>query len=372
MLHTTPLNANQLQVGQPLPWDVYDNAGKLLLCKGYVLLRESQLHVLAARGLSVDERLLRASSSARPQPASQYDPFRLWEHIIEELDILLRSLRIEEDFIAQMQGLAALVQTLVERSADTALAAMILTDQRRYPIIHSLHTAVLSDMIARRLNWTAERRNSLCCAAMTMNLAMLDLQQLLCSQRLAPTALQRKEIERHPELGTNLLKEAGVTDPIWLDAVRDHHERTGGGGYPFGIAAPGQEALLIQTTDIFSAKVSPRAARAPSTAQEAARSLFVGSDGGQNNPFAAALIKEVGIFPPGTCVNLANGETGIVLHRGNAANTPVVMSLTNHNGLSYQRPLRRDTSVKTYEVVSVVPRDKVRVRFNPEKLWRHG
>ena len=41
------------------------------------------------------------------------------------------------------------------------------------------------------------------------------------------------------------------------------------------------------------------------------------------------------------------------------------MSLINNQGLSYQNPMRRDT-VKTHEIVSVVPRDKMRVRFNPE------
>ena len=35
----------------------------------------------------------------------------------------------------QMGSLAQLVQMLAERSPDTALAAMILTEQRRYPII---------------------------------------------------------------------------------------------------------------------------------------------------------------------------------------------------------------------------------------------
>ena len=366
-----PVSPDQLHLGMPLPWNVFDNAGQLLLCKGYVISRESQMQVLMARGLYIDESLVRASTQRSSTPSS-YDPFRLWEHILDELGILLRTVRIEPEFLSQIASLAKLVQILAERSPDTALAAMILTEQRRYPIIHSLHTAILCELIARRLAWDDERRTSLCSAAMTMNLAMIDLQQLLCSQRIAPTAEQRRDIKRHPELGAELLANAGVTDDVWLAAVRDHHERRGGGGYPFGIAAPSPEAYLIQTCDIFSAKVSPRAARAPITAQEAARALFVQPDGAGQNPFAATLIKEIGIFPPGTCVNLANGETGIVLQRGASANTPLVMSLINQNGLSYQNPLRRDTSLKPYEVMSVVPRDKMRVRFSPEVLWRNS
>ncbi|MDB5814534.1 MAG: hypothetical protein JWM03_53 [Rhodocyclales bacterium] len=365
-----PVAPEQLQLGKPLAWNVFDNAGQLLLCKGYVISRESQMQVLMARGLYIDESQVK-TQPPRSNASSAYDPFRLWEYVLDELGVLLRTLRIEPEFLMQMGSLAHLVQTLAERSPDTALAAMILTEQRRYPIIHSLHTAILCELIARRLGWDAHRRTSLCCAAMSMNLAMLDLQQQLCSQRMAPTADQRRDIQRHPDLGADLLRSAGVTDEIWLAAVRDHHERIGGGGYPFGIGNPGEEAYLIQTCDIFSAKVSPRAARAPGTAQEAARALFMQAQGGTPNPYAATLIKEVGIFPPGTCVNLANGETGVVLRRGPSANTPLVMSLINQHGLSYSTPLRRDTSLKTYEVTSVVPRDKMRVRFNPEMLWRN-
>lgn len=362
-----PVEAEQLELGQPLPWDVYDIHDHLLLRKGYVITRESQLQVLAARGIFVDSTLLRGNAR-RPEPRT-YEAFRTWDYILDELEALLRNVRVEPDFEGQLLGLARLVQQLAERSPDGALAAMILTDQRRYPIIHSLHTAVLCELVARRLEWQPERRTSLACAAMTMNLAMVELQQLLCSQRRAPTPEQRREIHRHPSLGEQILREAGIADEVWLAAVRDHHERRGGGGYPFGITAPGEESLLIQTADIFSAKVSPRAARAPVTSQEAARSLFMDS-GGQPNVFAAALVKEIGIYPPGTCVGLANGETGIVHSRGKLANTPVVISLANANGLSYGQPPRRDTSQKEFEIRSIVPRDKMRFRIHAEKLWR--
>lgn len=358
----------QITLNAPLPWNVYDSSNQLLLCKGYVITRESQLQVLLARGLYVDVRLLRSSARHSTAPTG-YDPFRLWDFILDELEILLRDLRLEPEFLTQMSSLARLVQTLADRSPDTALAAMILTDQRRYPIVHSLHTAILCELIARRVGWDDIRRTSLCCAAMSMNVAMLGLQQQLCSQRVAPTAEQRREIQRHPELGESLLRGAGVEDAVWLAAVRDHHERPGGGGYPFGVVTIGDEALLIQTADIFSAKVSPRAARPPSTPQEAARSLYVESDNGTRNPFAAALIKEIGIFPPGTCVQLANGETGIVVQRGESANSPRVMSLIDANGLSYSRPIRRDTAERGFAVRAVVPREKQRININPQALW---
>ena len=361
--------ARQLLINEPLPWDVFDDSGALLLCRGYVISRESQREVLMARGLYVDESLL--STVHKPQRETrEYDPFRLWDSVIDELEALLRDIRSETDFRGQIESLAKLIQTLARRSPDTALAAIILTDQRRYPIIHSIHVAVLVELVAARLEWLPDRRISLICAALTQNLAMLDLQMTLCTQRIAPSLAQRAEIQRHPKLAHEMLMAAEVKNPRWLRAVLEHHEIVGGGGYPFGIVEPSEEALLIQTADIFSAKVSPRAARKPITPQEAAKSLYLASGGGEKNPYVAVLIKEIGIFPPGTFVRLANGETGLVTRRGASANTPEVLSLISPQGMSYAAPLTRMTERKGFEVAGVIPRDQLKVEINVSRIWR--
>lgn len=362
------INPKDLLLDKPLPWNVFDSSGALLLCKGYKLSRESQREVLLGRGLYVEEGLL---STVRPtQETRRHNPFRLWESIITELDALLRNMRVEADFRGQIESLGKLIHELTQRSPDTSLAAIILTGQKQYPIVHSIHVAVVCDLIAQRLGWPAPRRLSLVCAALTMNLAMLDLQQVLCAQRIAPSPAQRQEIRRHPQMAAELLAEVGVRDPIWIQAVTEHHECQGGGGYPFGINQPGEEAILIQTADIFTAKVSPRAARKPVSPKEAARSLYLESGGGQSNPFVGVLIKEIGIFPPGTFVVLANGETALVIRRGESANTPQVLSLTDPHGMSFALPLPRNTTRKEFEIATVIPRDQVKVQINPEKIWR--
>ena len=77
----------QLRVGVPLPWDVHDGAGQLLLRRGYVIERGSQLESLVARGMYVAAEALKAAKPATAAPAEQrFDPFWLWQDLMNKTD----------------------------------------------------------------------------------------------------------------------------------------------------------------------------------------------------------------------------------------------------------------------------------------------
>lgn len=359
-----------VSIGKPLPWAVYDGANLMLLRKGYVIETETQLEGLLARGLYAEAANLHPPRG--PKPAEQiYDPFWLWDDIIIKLGLLLRNPAKDCSAPHQVEGIARLVQVLTTRSSDAALASiMLMMDQRRYPIVHSLHSAVLCDLVAARLEWPEDKRRSVVCAALTMNLAKIELQQVLSNQRTPLTPEQRLAINNHPDAGEQLLRDMGVTDPAWLQAVRDHHENPLGTGYPRGISEVGEEALLLHTADVFTAKVSPRAYRKPMTGIQASRILFTEADMTTNNPFIAALIKEVGIYLPGSFVKLANGEIAVVYKRTASAHTPLVLSLINSQGAPLLDPVRRDTSHEEFKVLAAVTRENILVNFDPAKIWK--
>ena len=82
----------------------------------------------------------------------------------------------------------------------------------------------------------------------------------------------------------------------------------------------------------------------------------------------AAIIKALGIYPPGCFVQLASGELGVVLKRGIRANEPRVASVMGRSGAPLGEPIVRDTRLKAHEVkAGVAPKD-VRVRVTASKL----
>ena len=94
---------------------------------------------------------------------------------------------------------------------------------------------------------------------------------------------------------------------------------------------PRQLARLLRRADIFTAKISRRRTRAPMSPVQAAREACLGA-GGVPDEVGGALLRATGLYPPGSFVELANGERGIVVARGRRANLPWVASLVAPSG----------------------------------------
>ena len=363
------LHKGHLTVGKPLLWDVYDSLDQLLLSRSYIIESESQLESLLSRGMYVDAAELEASIE-KNHLVKHFDPFWLWDDLLAKLGYQLTHPNNELEFTQRIVEIAGQTHVLVQKHADTVLAIILLAmDHRRYSIVHSLQTAILCDMVANRLGWEKQRIMNLLCAALTMNIAMLELQQQLTNQRTPLTPEQDKLVKEHPLHGSEILRHAGVDSQTWLDSVKCHHETASGTGYPDGITEVIDEAALLRTIDVFCAKISPRMHRKPMSGTQAERVLFSEAGMASENPFIPTLIKEIGVYPPGTFVKLANGETAVVLKRSQNIATPHVLSLINSKGDPLIEPIRRDTSRDGLKITGDVPRESILINVNPARIW---
>ena len=69
-------------------------------------------------------------------------------------------------------------------------------------------------------------------------------------------------IKRHPELGSDLVRQLGFSAQV-ARLVLDHHERLDGSGYPRGLGAPDLdiETRILAVCDVFDALLSRRVYR---------------------------------------------------------------------------------------------------------------
>ena len=88
-----------------------------------------------------------------------------------------------------------------------------------------------------------------------------------------PGALTDEEydvIKRHPELGSELVRQLGFSAQV-ARLVLDHHERLDGSGYPRGLGAPDLdiETRILAVCDVFDALLSKRVYRPAWTVDKA-------------------------------------------------------------------------------------------------------
>jgi HD-GYP domain-containing protein (c-di-GMP phosphodiesterase class II) len=359
----------QVRLGEPLRWGVRDPQGQLLLARGQVITSEAQLAALLERGASVDIEEVRAAAaqadSGRQRPVSL---FGQWEQLLWQLDRTLRSVA-EPGFPERLEQVRAHLEALTLRDPDIAVYLTVRQDPKRltiYPLAHSVHCTLIGLLMARRLGWDEARTQSLMRAALTMNIAILELQGRMAAQGSSPTPGQLETIRAHPSEGVRLLRDAGVTDAPWLDAVGLHHERPDGGGYPEGRREIGELPTVLRWIDVFMAKLAPRALRTPVPVQLAARQLYTVSG---SAPAAAAIIKEFGIYPPGEFVQLNSGEMAVVVRRSADARTPLAASVTDRHGMPSVNTVVRDTAKPEFAITGLAPDKNLVLRVPPERLF---
>ena len=386
-----------LRVGHPVPFALPDKLGNLLVARGAMVNFEEQRQQLISRDLYVNgqegEQLKRAIAGkldsmvrqnaligqiaqtrpdALPQGNAQprrrlVDPVGTWARIQLRASAMQRD-TTQADFAQRVDQVQRAMLDAVDADPDLALLMVQGTtaDARDYSVKHGLLVAVIRELAAHQLpTCPATWRTSLRCAALTMNVAMTNLQKQLAVQENPVSPEQRRQIESHAQDGAELLREAGIADPLWLGAVQHHHSE--GPGELNSLSPEHQLARLLARADIFAARLSPRKLRRAMSATAAAPAAYL-DENKKPDEAGSAIIKTTGVYPPGSLVRLGNTEVGVVVRRGRQANEPVVLSVVSAVGTPLGVPKPRNTRVKPFELVGGVAPHEVNVRLNIEAL----
>ena len=350
---------NRVVVGEPLPLDIYDKEQVLLLANGNVVESARQLQLLVERGgLVLLKEVTDPFQVVLHAPRAQLP--EVWSSIRQRVTQLLSSVD-EPQLENRMQAALPLVQTLIERDPDLAIFQIIRqskAERGAYGSLQAMQTSALAMMLANRLGWMGGMIDLAAKCALTMNLSILE--------SMSPVFLQSDQ-RNHPTRSREILQNAGITDPDWLEAVEQHHERPDGSGYPRGITEVNEASQLVQCVEVFVEGLGRAAGHSAVTATGLLRQMYLEAP---KSTFVAALIKELGIYPPGSIVRLDNGEIGMVVQRGVTTPAPLVAVLDPDWSVPPE-PRIRDTASANYAVIGVLPpRDgRGREAATAEEAW---
>jgi hypothetical protein len=295
----------------------------------------------------------------------------LWRKLIDQLSQVLPGMPSPQAPQA-LDDAARRLAALVERAPDLAIFLAVHADPSQaapYSVQRGTHAATTALLVALRSGWSPQRSLTLVKAALTMNLGMLDLQERLSNQARLASPAQRQAIHAHPLTSAQILKDSGVADAEWLDAVAQHHEIPGGHGYPAALTVVSDMANALRTADLYTAKLEGRSGRDALPPDRALRDLQLAERG---NPFAAALAAEFGPWPPGSIVRLHSGEVAVVVRRTAEPLAPRVAKLTSRRAEPLAEPVECEASGLAHGIAAPVNPHAVKVRVDADRLFAHA
>lgn len=173
-----------------------------------------------------------------------------------------------------------------------------LEAQDPYTSGHSVRVSENARAIAKELGLRRQNIHNIETAALLHDIGKIgqDYSEIL-RQEGDLTDDQRRLIKEHPDRGADIVRPVRSLDPLVVEAIRHHHERYDGEGYPDGLRGDNipTAARVIMVADTIDAMATDRPYRASLSAEEI-REELIRFSGEQFDPEIVQAALEAGIL----------------------------------------------------------------------------
>ena len=268
----------------------------------------------------------------------------------------------------------------VSRNRDAMMALMKLRRFDDYTYTHSLNVSVLAISAGKTLGLTETELKDLGLGTMFHDLGKSRIPGHILNKPSKLTDEEFAIMRNHAALSGDIIRDQKLkVDDIVYDIARHHHERIDGSGYPDSLK--GQEAISYLVTicglsDVYDALSSDRVYHKGRSPHEALKFIYSLRGSHFQAEWVDRFVQSVGIYPPGTVVQLNSDQVAVVMEVDSAAlNAPLVKIIADSSGLICARPLlvnlANEAEAKDLKIKRVVPRDEAgfdpAFYFNPPK-----
>jgi putative nucleotidyltransferase with HDIG domain len=203
-----------------------------------------------------------------------------------------RVCRPEEAPITLERGPAALAEQLKHANLATVEALAAAVDAKDpYTRGHSQRVSAYAAALAQALGHPAATVARVRLAGLLHDVGKIGVPDAILTKPGPLDASEIAVLQQHPQVGARMLSAVPFLREV-LPAVRHHHERWDGQGYPDGLAGSAipPEAAILMVADAFDAMTSSRTYRPALPLAEARRRLREGS-GVQFDPGVVAAFE---------------------------------------------------------------------------------
>ena len=406
-----PLAVESLKLNHPLPQDICNDHGIVLLSRNHIFhaeyrdtltrcnikevwvnsaesLRELDAYTFAVSKCAADA-LDRELDATPPQLDTTLDqpPFlerltrlinRTPELRTEVLNLrtescnhahsLLRSLREAATVNADVHEIVDRVMLGFTKDTNFLLKLAAIVQQETLDqdprADHLINVCLNALAIGAQLKYSEQQMRHLGISAFLHDIGLIRIPSEILLKPGPLAQSERHEVDRHPTFALDLLEKIpGVPSNIFLP-IYQSHERVDGSGYPKRRRPPfiHEFARIIAIADAYAAICSPRTYRAARSPHDAISQIITGAaKNAFDKQIVRALLHAVGLFPVGSWVLLNTGETARVISTGSDAkryDRPTVSLLFDRAGNQFPLPTTVELATRSdITIAEVLPPD---------------
>ncbi|APX05064.1 HD family phosphohydrolase [Vibrio campbellii] len=211
-----------------------------------------------------------------------------------------------------------LIDDIVEKlMCDDNVTLHLMNGKNEFEDIyfHSLNVAVIAMMIGRAKGYSAEQLKALSFAALFHDMGKIKIPTAILRKQVPLSEPESNYLKLHTKYGLDMANQIEGFPESAKTVIVQHHELRDGSGYPEGLIGDEIDELaqVIIVANAFDNLCHTPVAAEQKIPYTALSHLYKNCKHLYKEENLNILIKFMGVFPPGTVVQLSNNMVGLVI-----------------------------------------------------------
>lgn len=203
----------------------------------------------------------------------------------------------------------------VLRQPDALLWMSKMREENEYTSDHCLNVCVLSVAFGRHLGMVEGELQNLGLCGLLHDVGKMRVPVHVLDKPGKLTTKEMRMMMAHTVHGRNLLLSTPHIFAGSIDVAYSHHERIDGKGYPRKLAGKSisRFSRIISIVDAYDAMTATRCYSEAMTSTDSLKVIYAERGKQFDDELSIAFIKMIGLYPPGSLVELYTGELAFVI-----------------------------------------------------------
>lgn len=253
----------------------------------------------------------------------------------------------------------------VLRNENALLLLSKIKNKDDYTAEHCINVSILAAAFGKHLGLLEDEIRVLALSGMMHDVGKMRIDDAILNKPGALTPEEFNIMKLHTTYGRDVLAGLPSLEHAAVDVAYSHHERMDGKGYPRGL--PSQQipifAKMVGLVDTYDAITSSRVYDKGRASMQALQIIHRNKGTQFDAELAVEFIRMIGVYPPGSIVEMENGEVGIVVANEKTSKLRPVVLLVRNADKQPVTPYRqinlsediKDATDQVYRIAREVP-----------------